>query len=354
MLLDFQQFLLTNVLGQDYTMDVNVNISNMDGTMTNLKEIAARAGVSMITVSRVINTPERVAPETRNKIISIMKELGYVPNTAAKNLVSKRSGIVCVYVSHDMSMLDPFMGSFLVGVSAGLATRNYSLSLINDVDLNRFCDGYIFSGHNYSDRALELCKQSGKPIALFGHIDDPDIDCIDTDNINSARKVVQYLIKHGHQRIAIILNTVNGDYGKDRFKGYQLALEEAGIHIDDSLVHTVNNSIEGGREAARWYIQAKSGATAVFCITDIIAVGFIFEAQAAGLDVPKDVSVAGFDGLGHHLLSNPKATTIVQPVFDISKMLAQSLLEKILDNRQKRICRVLDGQLLEEASVAKR
>lgn len=353
MIVDFYHFLLTNDLGNEYTMNVNVNMIAMDGVMTNLKGIAARAGVSMITVSRVINTPEKVAPETRNKILSIMEELGYIPNTAAKNLVSKRSGIVCVYVSHDMSMLDPFMGSFLVGVSAGLATRNYSLSLINDVDLNRFCDGYIFSGHNYSDRALELCKQSGKPIALFGHIDDPDIDCIDTDNINSARKVVRYLIKHGHRRIAIILNTVNGDYGKDRFKGYQLALEEAGLQVEDSLIHTVNNNIDGGREAARWHMKSNSGATAVFCITDIIAVGFIFEAQAAGLGVPKNVSVAGFDGLGHHLLSNPKVTTVVQPVFDISKMLAQSLLEKILDNRKKRICKVLDGQLLEEASVEK-
>ncbi len=322
--------------------------------MANLKGIAARAGVSMITVSRVINTPEKVAPETRNKILSIMEEVGYIPNTAAKNLVSKRSGIVCVYVSHDMSMLDPFMGSFLVGVSAGLSTRNYSLSLINDVDVNRFCDGYIFSGQNYSDRALELCKQSGKPIALFGHIDDPEMDCIDTDNVNSARTVVRHLIKHGHTRIAIILNTVNGDYGKDRFEGYRRALEEAGLSFDESLVLVVNNSIEGGREAARWYMGSSGKASAVFCITDIIAVGFIFEVQAAGLSVPDDVSVAGFDGLGHHLLSNPKVTTVVQPVFEISKLLAQSLLERILEGRRKRICRVLDGKLLEEASVAKR
>nr|WP_321306197.1 LacI family DNA-binding transcriptional regulator [uncultured Sphaerochaeta sp.] len=321
--------------------------------MANLKEIAAKAGVSMITVSRVINTPEKVAPKTRNKILSIMSEVEYVPNTAAKNLVSKRSGIIFVYVSHEMSLLDPFMGPFLVGVSAGLTPRNYSLSLINDVDLNRFCDGYIFSGHNYSDHALEICKKSGKPIALFGHIDDPCIDCIDTDNVKSAKIVVRHLVSHGHTRIAIILNTVNGDYVKDRFEGYKQALEEAGIKVEESLVHTVNNSIEGGREAAQWYSKYAEGATAVFCITDIIAVGFIFEAQAMGLCVPDDVSVAGFDGLGHHLLSNPKLTTVVQPVFEISKRLAQSLLEKIFDQREKRICKVMDGELLEEDSVTK-
>lgn len=319
--------------------------------MANLKVVAAKSGVSMITVSRVINTPDKVAPITRNRILAIMEEVGYIPNTAAKNLAAKRSGIICVYVSHDMSMLDPFLGLFLVGISAGLATHNFSLSLVHDVDVNRFCDGYIFSGHNYSDQALQLCKDTGKPIALFGHVDDEDINCIDTDNVNSARKIVSHLLENGHRRIAIILNTVNGDYGKERFAGYRIALEESGISLDESLVHLTDNSVEGGREAAIWFSKYATGATAVFCITDIIAVGFIFEIQAMGLVVPEHVSVTGFDGLGHHLLPSPKVTTVVQPVFEISKMLAESLVEKIVNGQNKRVCKVLDGSLLKEASV---
>ena len=102
--------------------------------MIGVKEIAAKAGVSMITVSRVINTPEKVSPETRERILKIMKEVGYVHNTAAHNLASGKSGIICIYVSPNMNMYDPFIKMFIIGVSIELSAHNYSINIINSID----------------------------------------------------------------------------------------------------------------------------------------------------------------------------------------------------------------------------
>lgn len=319
--------------------------------MATIKEVAKLAGVSLITVSRVVNTPEKVAAETRKKVEAAMKELGYVANVTAQNLVAKRSGIICVYASHTFSRLDPFLSCFLVGVSEGLSERGYSMSLIHDVKQAQFCDGYIFSGHNYSETAFDECKKFGKPMALFGICDDENIDCIDTDNVKTARKIVSYLVENGHRKIAVVLNNIEADYVGQRYEGYAEALNKAGIAVDSSLVFTVENSIDGGGDAASMYLSAQKQASAVFLITDIMAVGFVLAMQAKGKKVPDDVSVVGFDGLGHQNLTEPKITTVVQPVYEISKLLASSILSRILDGRKERFCRLIEGEVKVEGSV---
>lgn len=316
-----------------------------------IKDIAEKAGVSMITVSRVINTPEKVSEKTREKIYTILGESGYIHNIAAHNLASKRSGVVCIYASKDMGMLDPFFQQFLVGVGSALSETSYSMSLVNEIKETQFCDGYIFSGHSCSDLALEKAKKTGRPIALFGTISDPAVDCIDTDNVNSAKKVVKYLIGKGHRRIELILNTVNSEYVKERMEGYKQALSEEGIAFDRGRVHTVENSMQGGMNVATWFHENGCDATALFFITDLMAVGFIMGMQALGYHIPNDVSVAGFDGLGHHLLASPRLTTVVQPVYDISRALSKCLLDRIRNPKTPPVRILLDGKLLEEESV---
>lgn len=307
----------------------------------------------MITVSRVINTPDKVSRATREKIMKILDDVGYVHNTAAHNLASKKSGVICVYASKDMGMLDPFFQQFLVGVGSALSEANYSISLVSEIKSNQFCDGYIFSGHNYSDKALELAKKTGKPIALFGSIDDEYVDCIDTNNRTSAKKVVNYLIENGHKKIAIGLNTVNGEYVKERLQGYKDALEENKIVYDESLVFVVDNSMQGGFDAADKFKESGMDATAVFFITDLMAIGFIMRMQHIGYNIPSDISVVGFDGLGHHLLSSPRLTTVVQPVYDISRALSNCILNRIRNRKVSHVRQVKDGTLLEEESVSK-
>ncbi len=316
-----------------------------------IKDIAEKAGVSMITVSRVINTPELVSSETREKITKILKESGYIHNSAAHNLASNKSGIICIYASRDFSYLDPFFQQFVVGVSATLSKNNYSMQIAHEIKANQFCDGYIFMGYNYADHSIEEAKSTGKPVAIFTSHRDDEADCIDTDNISSSRKIIEYLINKGHRRIAIVLNTVKGPYVEERLEGYKAALRNNDIKFDESLTFVVDNSIEGGINASRWYNEHGNKATAVFLITDILAMGFVIGAKASGLDVPKDVSVVGFDGLGHHLMSSPKITTMAQPVYKIAEELSECLLERIKKPGVKPVYKLVEGTLDEEEST---
>ena len=319
--------------------------------MIGVKEIAAKAGVSMITVSRVINTPEKVSPETRERILKIMKEVGYVHNTAAHNLASGKSGIICIYVSPNMNMYDPFIKMFIIGVSIELSAHNYSINIINSIDSKRFCDGYIFAGYDPGSPDLEECKKLGKPIAIFGALDDDTVDVVITDNTKCSNKIVSCLIEQGHKKIACVLNDVQSDYRNLRLQGYKDALKENDIEYDESLTITVSNDVSGGKDAAEWYLSLNDRPSAVYFITDIMAVGFIAEIQRQGLKVPDDVSVVGFDGLGNHLYSSPKVTTVAQPVSEIAKQLADCIIERVEDPSRPCVHCLLDGEILIEESV---
>lgn len=316
-----------------------------------IKDIAQKAGVSMITVSRVINTPEKVSAKTRERIQALLEDEGYTRNTAAHNLASNKSGIICIHASRDMAYQDPFFQQFLVGVGTFLSQANYSIQIVSEIKPTQFCDGYILSGYNYSDHVLDDAKRTGKPVVMFSSYRDPDVDSVDTDNVSSAKKIVEFLISKGHRRIAVFLNSVKGTYVNDRFQGYRSALEENGIPLDNGLIHVVDNSVQGGMAAAKWFDDTKCNATAAFFITDIIAVGFIMGIKGYGYNVPNDVSVVGFDGLGHHLMTSPKITTIVQPVYEISRVLSECLIDRIRNPKLPPVYRLVDGALDEEESV---
>lgn len=319
--------------------------------MVGVKDIAEKAGVSMITVSRVINTPEKVSPKTRERIQKIMDEVGYVHNTVAHNLASGRSGIICIHVSPKMNMFDPFMELFLIGVSMELSANNYSITIVKEIKADRFCDGYIFTGYDPSSKDLKKCKETGKPIAIFGVIDDPTVDVVITDNVSSAKKVVSYLINCGHKKIACVLNDIKADYIPYRLEGYKEALSEASIDFDEKMVIKVSNDTLGGIEVANWYCSLEEKPSAIFFITDIMAVGFIMELQRRGIKVPDDVSVVGFDGLGNHLLSSPKVTTVMQPVSEIAKQLADCIINRVERPSIPYVHKLVDGRLLVEESV---
>lgn len=294
-----------------------------------IKDIAERAGVSMITVSRVINSPERVSKETREKITAILEEVGYVHNTAAHNLASNKSGIICIHMAKTMGMMDPFSQQFLIGACSALSEENYSVQIIDKIKPNQFCDGYILSGYNYKETTLLDAKKTGKPVALLGSYKDPDVDTMDTNNTEAAKIGVEYLIQKGHKKIAIVLNNIDSPYVKERFEGYKEALSDHDIPFCEELVHTVANTVQGGMEAANWVVDNKLDVSAVFFITDIMAVGFISGLRSHGINVPDQISVVGFDGLGHHLMASPKITTVAQPVFETARLLSKCLIDRI-------------------------
>lgn len=298
--------------------------------MTTLKDVAQLAGVSPITVSRVVNTPEAVKPKTRQRVEEAMKTLSYMPNSAAKNLASNRTGVIDVYIPQSIDLSNPFVMHLIAGISEVLSNHMYSMLILRDRARERMCDGYIVTGllkdeiHDFVDYA----SQRSRPVMLFGHTQLPDVTCVDVDNVVGASMGVEHLLKLGHRRIAMLNVQENKDYVQDRQLGYQLAMEKYSLSINPQDVFFAENSVEGGAKAVR-SIANLQRYSAIFCATDTIAIGAVTELNRLGVSVPDQMSIVGFDGLGHHLLSPVSITTVRQPVIEVGKMLASALMTRL-------------------------
>lgn len=319
--------------------------------MPTVKDVARMAGVSPITVSRVVNTPDSVRPKTRERVELAMAELNYVPNAAAKNLVTNRSGVVDVYVPENIDLSNPFVMHLIAGISKVLSDHMYSFLILRSRRREHRCDGYIVTGL-LKDEIKEFeryATERGRPVVLFGHTELPNVDCIDVDNVAGAKMGVEHLIALGHRDIAMINVDEDKDYTSDRLDGYRLALLEHGLTCTESRVLYTHNSVDGGAQAVRRLLE-RDGVTAAFCATDTIAIGAASELALAGLAVPEDFSLVGFDGLGHQLLANPQLTSVQQPVYEIGKMLAQTLLDR-LDGHTEPCKRLIEPTLIEGRSA---
>ena len=323
--------------------------------MSTVIDVAKEANVAPMTVSRVVNSPEKVKPETRKKVLVAMEKLHYTPNTAAKNLVTKRTGVVDIYIPADIDLSNPFTMHFIAGISKALSERMYSFLILRDMKAHHPCDGYIATGllRDETVRFAQYAQNSEKPLVIFGHTQIEDVDCIDVDNIQGAYLGVKRLIKAGHRVIAMVNVDEDKDYPLDRLAGYKKALEEAGLSFRDTLVTSCTNNPLGGEEAASRLLGREESLTAVFCATDTIGIGLIRQLERMGKKVPLDISIVGFDGLGHHLLSTPRITTVQQPIYEIGRMLATALLERI-EGRTQQIEKLILPVLIEEESVAER
>lgn len=298
--------------------------------MATLNDVAKLAGVAPVTVSRVINDPGAVREETRERVRKAMAQLQYIPNMAARNLVTKRSGVIDIYLPESMDLSNPFAMHFISGISEVLSQHMYSLLILRNREHEHICDGYIVTGllRNEIFDFERYAAERSRPVVLFGHTELPGVSCIDVDNVEGGRMGTRQLTELGHRRVAMINVAENKDYTADRLSGYQEALEEAGLPFRSELVVYAENSIAGGAEAAK-SLLAVGGFSAVFCATDTVAVGAVSALADAGLRVPQDVSIVGFDGLGYQNLVSPRLTSVQQPIFEIGKMLASELLERI-------------------------
>lgn len=321
--------------------------------MKGLKDIAKATGFSIMTVSRVINNPEKLRPETKKRIQEAMELMDYVPNRAAKNLAAKRTGIIDVYIPGNIDINNhPFMMHFIVGVSEVLSEHMYSFLIKRTWEKNHSCDGYIVTGlyTNEINDFYARARARNLPVVLFGHTDIAEVDWFDVDNARGAEDAVNCLLKNKHTGIAMINSDEDKDYTIDRFQGYTNALRRAGITPDPRLVLKAPNTLIGGKNAIK-HLLATGDFSAVFCAADPLAVGAISGITESGLKVPDDISVIGFDGLGVQFLADPHITTIRQPVAETGRVLAKTLVDRINGNTQ-RVTGFMPPELLPGFSVA--
>jgi LacI family transcriptional regulator len=309
-----------------------------------LEEIAKLAGVSRSTVSRVINNHVSVRPTVRERVLQVIEETGYHPDPAARWLASQRSGILGLVVPRAIQFLftDPYYPRIMQGISQTCNIHDYILSLFlfhtaDDEEKiamrvlrNKLVDGIIVSALPIGDPLTAQLQAYEIPFVMIGRPADPStINFVDVDNVSGAYNGVSHLIRTGYQRIATITCPLNTMVGQDRRQGYLNALNERGRSVDEALIIEGDFTEQGGYLAMQRLLHLQPDA--VFVASDTMALGALRALRQAGLSVPGDIAVIGYDDLPSSAISDPPLTTIRQPIRRLGAQAVEILLD-ILNN----------------------
>lgn len=309
------------------------------------QDVARACGVSRTTVSFVLNnTPgKKISEETRQKVLKVAQELNYVPNPQARKLALTRHFSIGFFISHPQSI---FSDAFIPKLIEGIAQRlnKYRIRLIlqpvklkqsNYYELAREenIDGIILINTHDRDEGLKRLIEKKFPVVVIGKITGERVVQIDIDNFKSAKEAVEYLIKLGHRRIAVITHAATiYCASRDRLDGYLRAMQDAGIGIDEQLIKIGNFTEESGYQAMNELLRMDKRPTAIFAGNDVIAYGAIKAIRDMGLKIPEDVSIVGFDDdyLSRYL--NPPLTTVAVPAEGLGSEAATLLMNMIEKN----------------------
>lgn len=317
-------------------------MNDAGGAMT-LERIAAMAGVSRSTVSRVLNDDPHVKDATRLSVLEVVEREGYVPNRAARGLASGRTGMMGIVVSVDLVHLfsDPFFGVLLKELYT--ASRNMELVVsvwlledagdrktINQITRGSTIDGAIVAAGRTNDPIVEALGASNKPFVLLGRPSaDPRLSYVDIDNRRASDNVTSHLIRLGRRRIATLAGPGTSVAGIDRLAGFHDAHARAGIEPTSDLIfetdYTASDAIEGVRKLMPHQPDA------IVAANDVMALAAIGELQAMGLTVPDDVAVVGFDDLGAAARANPPLTTVRQSIRMLASEAVRALTNLVAD-----------------------
>ena len=308
-----------------------------------IKEVAEIAGVSIATVSRCVNSPEKVTERTRLRVEDAIRQTGYSPNTLARNFRRGRTNLVMVVLP---TVGDPFFAAIMRGIRTAARTRGYSI-VIEETQLNTMTadeigamlvskqtDGIILlaSMSPFGTEILSAQSRRRLPIVIGCEKISPelaDLPSVHIDNVAAAQDATGYLVSQGHERIAMIYGLETSLLTRDREVGYRNAMRQAGLTIDDSWVVEGRLSIAGARKATRELLNQENHPTAIFCANDEMAIGCLHEVKAAGLTVPDDVSIMGFDDIRYAEVTDPPLTTISQPGEEIGERVMYRLCREI-------------------------
>ncbi|HEX2470868.1 MAG TPA: LacI family DNA-binding transcriptional regulator [Candidatus Limnocylindrales bacterium] len=333
-----------------------------------LDEVARVAGVSRATVSRVVNGSTKVSADVRRTVEKAIDRLGYVPNRAARSLVTRKSDSIAVVITEPASRLfnDPFFPRLVRGISAALSVRDLQLVLLmpnDEVDEQRtvryltagHVDGVILvSLHGNDPLPDQLAKRRIPAVVLGRPPRGVDIDYVDADNRDGGRRATAHLVERGRRRIATITGPRDMVAGVDRLAGYRDALADAGIPVDDGLIATGDFTQAGGEAAMERLLADCPDLDAVFCASDLMAVAALGVLQAAGRRVPDEVAVVGYDDSPIATTTRPELTSVRQPIEEMGREMVHLLAGGIEQNGRVPRHIVLATELIARASSAGR
>ena len=295
-------------------------------TRPTLEEVAAVAGVGRGTASRVINGSSKVSEKARQAVEGAIAELGYVPNRAARTLVTQRTDAVALVIAESEERVfgEPFFAGVVRGVGTALSDARLQLVLLlahaaqrngrlDDYLTRQHVDGVLLLSLHDDDTLPDRIRARGLPVVLGGRATDNQRGAyVDADNVLGARLAVDHLVHRGRTRIGAILGPPDMVVGRTRHEGYLAGLAAAGLEVDDALVAGGDFSQDSGESAMRVLLSRRPDLDAVFCANDLMAAGALRVLREAGRDVPGDVSVVGFDDAPLAQSTHPPLTTVHQ------------------------------------------
>jgi DNA-binding LacI/PurR family transcriptional regulator len=337
--------------------------SELRGRAT-LEEVAELAGVSRATVSRVINGKPRVSRETRVAVERAATRLGYVPNRAARSLVTRRNDSIGLVIPEPTAQFfnDPFFPRLVKGVTEGLAEPGVQLVLFmpqSSREEARLAD-YLSGGHVDGVLIVSLhgldglplgVKRHGIPVVLCGRpMVAGDLSYVDADNEHGAMQAVAHLVDQGRKVIATVAGPQDMGAGVDRLEGYRRGLRAAGREVSSDLEEVADFTFEGGQAAMQTLLERRPEVDAVFVTSELMALGAMSVLRVHGRRVPDDVAVVGFDDSPVGLTANPPLSTIRQPTELMGLEMTRLLLRMISSGDHRPQHLILGTELIVRAS----
>ncbi|UQU66446.1 LacI family transcriptional regulator [Couchioplanes caeruleus] len=325
-----------------------------------LDAVAARAGVGRGTASRVLNGSSQVSPQAKAAVEAAISELGYVPNRAARSLVTQRTDSVALVVSESQERVfgEPFFAGVLRGINSALLETPLQLWLAMAASTEQrervethlttaHVDGVLLLSLHDEDPLPRMLRERGMPFVLGGRPANPHPDdfFVDVDNASGARKAVEYLIAGGGRRVATVAGPQDMEVGRARLAGYREAVR------GPELIGYGDFSEEGGAAAMRSLLTREPRLDAVFAASDLMASGALRALREAGLRVPQDVTLVGFEDAPIARQCEPPLTTVHQPVEEMGRRMAELLVARIGGDPVGDSHVLLDTHLVRRASA---
>lgn len=321
-----------------------------------IKDVAKLAKVAPSTVSRVIANNPRISEKTKKKVREAMDELGYHPNFIARSLASQSTQAIGLVMpsSTDVVFQNPFFPTVLRGLSEGAHEKHYALYMTTGKTDNEILDGVtqmvqggrvdgvVLLYSKIEDKVLMYLQERGIPFVVIGkpfkHVE--EITHVDNDNFRATKEVTEYLIQLGHDHIAFVGGNLNLVVTVERLLGYEKALREAGISLNDEYIVHEEFLREGGQEAVRELLSLKVPPTALVVADDLMALGVLNTLDELGIKVPEDISIISFNNVLVSEMSRPPLTSVDINIFDLGFEAARSLIQKI-ENPKEPIKRII-------------
>jgi LacI family transcriptional regulator len=302
-----------------------------------LEQIAELSGVSRSTVSRVINDDPKVSEATREHVLEVVRREGYRPNLAARGLASGTTNVIAAAMpgAVDSILSDPFFVSLLHGIAVAADQRDHFVMLslgetgfrhtVDEIARQGVVAGIVFVAGQVDDPLLEPLLASQTPMVSIGRSEDDRVSYVDVDNFGSAQQITSHLLRLGHRRVATIAGPSFAPVSIDRLGGYRAAIGAFGLGVEENLIYEGDFTESSGRSAMQALLEHRPDA--VFAASDRMAAGALNEIRAAGLRVPDDIALAGFDDM-------PLAAEMEQPLTTVRQRpekLGEAALSLLLD-----------------------